>query len=115
MVYLLNYMLEVRCAGTSPSAVAGSNTSNTGGSGGAGGQKEPVIISLDEARLMFWLEVQVLFEMSAVMAPSRADMSKVYDKFFRPGSGFYVHELADKRQVRQDAYVLVVCCMYAQH
>lgn len=104
MVYLLNYMLEVRCAGSSPSSggggTAGSSTGSGegGGGGGGGGKKEPVIISLDEARLMFWLEVQVLFEMSAVMAPSRADMSNVYDKFFRPGSGFYVQELADKRQ-----------------
>lgn len=92
MVYLLNYMLEVRCAGTGG---AGSSSSGGGGDG-----KEPVIISLDEARLMFWLEVQVLFEMSAVMAPSRDDMSKVYDKFFRPGSSFYVDELTDTRQVR---------------
>ncbi|CAM9783591.1 unnamed protein product, partial [Scytosiphon promiscuus] len=99
VVYLLNYMLEVRCAGTSLNGGAGSSATNSeGGEGGGGGKKEPVIISLDEARLMFWLEVQVLFEMSAVMAPSRADMSKVYDKFFRPGSGFYVHELAEKRQ-----------------
>lgn len=57
-------------------------------------------VSLDEARLMFWLEVQVLFEMSGVMMPSRHDMSKVYDKFFRQGSGFYVRELAEQRQVR---------------
>lgn len=91
MVYLLNYMLEVRRAGITSS-------SSTTGDSSSGGKKEPVIISLDEARLMFWLEVQVLFEMSAVMAPSRDDMSKVYDKFFRPGSGFYVHELANKRQ-----------------
>ncbi|CAM9333451.1 unnamed protein product [Ectocarpus sp. 4 AP-2014] len=94
VVYLLNYMLEVRCAGTG--GVGGSSSSN----GGGDGKKEAVIISLDEARLMFWLEVQVLFEMSAVMAPSRDDMSKVYDKFFRPGSGFYVHELTDTRQAK---------------
>ncbi|CAB1100395.1 unnamed protein product [Ectocarpus sp. CCAP 1310/34] len=94
VVYLLNYMLEVRCAGTG--GVGGSSSS----SGGGDGKKEAVIISLDEARLMFWLEVQVLFEMSAVMAPSRDDMSKVYDKFFRPGSGFYVHELTDTRQAK---------------
>lgn len=48
---------------------------------------------------MFWLEVQALFEMSVVMTPSREDMSKVYEKFFRQGSGFYVHELAIKPQV----------------
>lgn len=100
VVYLLNYMLEVRRAGTSSST--GGDGSDAGGGGGPGGdgKKQPVIISLDEARLMFWLEVQVLFEMAAVMSPSREDMSKVYDKFFRPGSGFYVHELAsDKWQV----------------
>lgn len=41
----------------------------------------------------------MLFEMSAVMTPSREDMGKVYDKFFRQESGFYVHELAERRQV----------------
>ena len=76
-MYLLNYMLEIRRAATAREGV-----------------------SLDEARLMFWLEVQVLFEMSGVMMPSRHDMSKVYDKFFRQGSGFYVRELAEQRQVR---------------
>lgn len=100
MVYLLNYMLEVRRAGT------GDTGGGDAGDAGADGKKQPVIISLDEARLMFWLEVQVLFEMSAVMVPSREDMSKVYDKFFRPVSGFYVHELAaDKRQVLGHGYV----------
>lgn len=77
VVYLLNYMLEIRRATTAREGV-----------------------SLDEARLMFWLEVQVLFEMSGVMMPSRHDMSKVYDKFFRQGSGFYVRELAEQKQVR---------------
>lgn len=75
-MYLLNYMLEVRRSTSSTEEV-----------------------SLDEARLMFWLEIQALFEMSVVMTPSREDMSKVYDKFFRQGSGFYVHELAIKPQV----------------
>lgn len=64
-------------------------------------------VSLDEARLMFWLEVQVLFEMSAVMTPSREDMSRVYDKFFLQGSGFYVHELADNGQVLCFVYMRV--------
>ena len=106
MVYLLNYMLEirqggpVRAAGEGGGDAAGSAGAGGGGGGGGAKKKQPVIISLDEARLMFWLEVQVLFEMSAVMAPSREDMGKVYDKFFRPGSGFYVQELADRRQVR---------------
>lgn len=85
MVYMLNYMLEARQA--------------------EGDEKE---ISVDEARLMFWLEVQVLFEMSAVMTPSREDMDKVYDKFFRPGSGFYVHELADRQQVLREPYILLL-------
>ena len=99
-MYLLNYMLEVRRAGISSSTGGDGSDAAGGGGPGADGKKQPVIISLDEARLMFWLEVQVLFEMAAVMSPSREDMSKVYDKFFRPGSGFYVHELAsDKWQV----------------
>ena len=77
VVYLLNYMLEVRRSTSSTQEV-----------------------SLDEARLMFWLEVQVLFEMSMMMTPSREDMTKVYDKFFRQGSGFYVRELSIKPQVQ---------------
>lgn len=80
MVYLTNYMLKVR---------------NTMASLGD--------VSLDEAQLMFWLEAHLLFEMAAVMTPTRGDMAKIFDKFFQEGSGFFLSDSLDQRQVRRDS------------
>lgn len=108
--YLLNYLLQFRRGGgavTSGSSSIHSTGNGSGsGSGSSNGSSSHVVsskgqpVSLDEARLTFWLEAQLLFEMSKVSKPSRGDMTKVYDKFFRSGSGFYVPELADRGQVR---------------
>lgn len=48
---------------------------------------------------MFWLEAHVLLEMAAVMTPSRADMAKIFDKFFREESGFFLADGVEERQV----------------